>query len=88
MVEVRNVVLYAVWLKDKNREHGEMILDCLHVVVSSNKTEKDIEECVLDRIRKMPDSFSISDIPVDNIDVTIIRLATIEKGCVEIELME
>lgn len=88
MIEVRNVVLYVAWLKDKNRRHGEMILDCLHVTAGSNKTEKDIEEYVLNRIRKTPESFSIHDVSVDNIDVTIIRLATIEEGCIETELME
>lgn len=90
MTKARNKVLYAVWLKEKGRKSGEMVLDCFHVAADSERTEREIREYVKKRISECPSSFSIGNVSIENIDLTdIIRIANIENGeILGSELME
>lgn len=75
--------LYLAWLKDKRRKTGEETLDCVHVVVDPMKGVAEVSEFVKRKIIQSPNIFFIRDVPPEEIDIMVLKVAFVEKGDVE-----
>jgi len=83
MTEVINKDLYLAWLKDKARKTGEETLDCVHVVVDPMKSVAQVSEFVKRKIIESPHMFFIGTVAPKDVEITVLKIAFIEKGEVE-----
>ncbi len=83
MTKVVDRDLYLAWLKEKGRKTGEETMDCVHVVVDPAKGVAEVSEFVKRKIVQSPNMFFIRDVPPENIDITVLKIAFVEKGEIE-----
>lgn len=80
MTNVVDVVLYLAWLKDRDRKSGEETLDCVHIVADPTKEEAQISEFVRKLMNETPNQFSLRNVPVQNVEITVMKVVSIDRG--------
>jgi len=80
MTNIVDKILYLAWLKDKERESGEETLDCVHIIADPIKEEAQICEFVTKLMNESPNQFSLRNVPVKNIEITVLKVVSIDRG--------